>query len=54
MSELVGEDAYFLVDKSERELIDGFRHLSQEEREMALRIIQSLEKSPPKKDQDEG
>lgn len=42
MSELVGEDAYFLVNKSERDLIDDFRGLSQAEREIASRMIHSL------------
>lgn len=53
MSELVGEDDYFLVDKYERSLIDGFRNLSEQEREIAVRMVRSLhQEAPPDPDQD--
>lgn len=54
MSELVGEDAYFLVNRTERGLIDDFRGLSDGEREMAARMIHSLRKGNPSDDEEEN
>lgn len=39
LSELVGEDPYFLTDENERKLIDTLRNLSPEEKQEALRLL---------------
>lgn len=39
LSEIVGEDPYFLIDTYERKLIDKFRSLSPEERTLFVRLF---------------
>lgn len=48
LSELCGEDPYFLTDLNERKLIDLFRTMSPSEREVFLRFFISNSNSPQK------
>ena len=42
ISELCGEDAYFVVKIDEQRLLDAFRHLSEEEQEIALKMLSAI------------
>jgi transcriptional regulator with XRE-family HTH domain len=44
ISELCGEDAYFIVEGQERALIDAFRRVGEQEKELILKM---LKKVPP-------
>ena len=46
VSELLQEDVYYLRDKTERELMDAFRSMSETERSLVFRMIAGTE-SPP-------
>ena len=39
VSELCGEDAYFVVDKEERKIIDSFREMTDEEKSLLVRML---------------
>ncbi len=48
VSELCGEDAYFIIDDQERKVIDLLRELPDESIETALRLLQALNERPDK------
>jgi transcriptional regulator with XRE-family HTH domain len=39
IGELIEDDPYFLTDEQERELMDGFRELTQEQRDLFRQLI---------------
>lgn len=46
VSELVGEDAYFLIKDDERALIDLFRALDTHDRDMVIKMMNSIKPEP--------
>ena len=43
ISELCEEDAYFVVKTDEQRLLDAFRHLTDEERKIALKMLSAIQ-----------
>ena len=52
VTELIAEDAYYLTDDSERELIDRYRKIPPELRRHAAAILDGLAPKTPQKDPD--
>lgn len=50
LSEMVGDDAYFVTSDDEKRIIDALRKLPQSEREAALALIQGLASRAPKRE----
>ena len=49
VSELCGEDAYFVVDREERQIIDSVRNMTPQERALLLRMLPRPEDTNNKK-----
>lgn len=47
VSELSGEDAYFIIDKKERAWIDAFRSMKESEKQLLLRMLKKPTKAKP-------